>query len=65
MYYARLAADRDGGTTEELSCARVRFIRGGGIMISGYETPKTIPAGESFMQSWWCVPVTELETPSR
>jgi hypothetical protein len=58
--YAWLSHSRDGDAFDELSCAHVRFIRSGGIMIWGFERPRANAAADSFRQAWWCVPVIQL-----
>jgi hypothetical protein len=56
--------DERGVAIDQLSCASVRFIRGGGIMIRGFQTI-TIPGPTHFFdQSWWCVPKPAVPTSS-
>ena len=51
------ARDARGNELEMLKCARVRFVRGGGIMIDGLQIIEWPGPRRSFDQRWWCVPV--------
>jgi hypothetical protein len=48
--------DTRGVEIDRLSCASVRFIRGGGLMIRGFETIIFPGPTRFFNQAWWCVP---------
>jgi hypothetical protein len=48
--------DARGVELDNLSCASVRFIRGGGLMIRGFQTIIYPGPTRFFNQAWWCVP---------
>jgi hypothetical protein len=48
--------DERGVAIDQLACASVRFIRGGGLMIRGFETIIHPGPTRMFTQAWWCVP---------
>ena len=51
------ARDARGVEIEMLKCARVRFVRGGGVMIDGLQIIEWPGPRRSFDQRWWCVPI--------
>jgi hypothetical protein len=51
--------DVQGVEIDRLSCASVRFIRGGGLMIRGFQTIIYPGPTRFFNQAWWCVPARQ------
>jgi hypothetical protein len=57
-WYARIYEKQNGRELNDLSNARVRFIRDGGLMITGFETIIDTGSTRSISQAWWCVPLS-------
>jgi hypothetical protein len=48
--------DGNGVELDRITCATIRFIRDGGIMIRGFEIVEYPGPRRMFTQAWWCVP---------
>jgi hypothetical protein len=58
VFLAWLRNDK-GVAIDQLDSASIRFIRGDGVMIQGFQTIIYPGPTRFFTQSWWCVPARQ------